>query len=310
MQSKKYEEYFIPTARFVNQVITQEVYAKMRKVVKLDTRVFKYVLINGDKHFTIPDAEAPQFENIADFAIDLFQKHNKAKETDCQYAKFIKDDTGVYYTAGFQLLFPLSSDVLVSSFKSALPVEFMKNMGKWGLVEMYVNQDKTGLVFLIQILRFKHEAQQACSVSLDFAAYNTYLHAVKECVACKEMLPVTKMCKVCRMPFCSKECMKTAWPTHKAVCRQSEAAMPAASVVSVVEAMSKASLADQCPCGGPGSHICTRCRKQWYCSRECQRACWNSHSFVCGKKKACCPRCGIGMDAEGAMGAMCSACSR
>jgi hypothetical protein len=310
MQSKKYKEYYNPNSRFVGQIISQEAYAKMRKVVKLDTRIFKYVLVKGDKRYTIPDVEAPQFENIANFSIDLFDKHNQGQETGWQYAKFIQDDSGVYYTTGFQLLFPLSSDLPVSLFKSALPVEFTKNMGKWGMVDMYVNQEKTGLVFLIQILRFEHEAQEACNVSLDFAVYSTYLHVVKECVACKEMLPVTKMCKVCRMPFCSKECMKTAWPTHKAVCNRDSVPAPAASVDSVVKAVSKVSLAEQCPCGGPGSHICTRCRKQWYCSKECQRACWHSHSFACGKKKAGCPRCGADMDAEGAMGALCSACSR
>jgi len=34
-------------------------------------------------------------------------------------------------------------------------------------------------------------------------------------------------------------------------------------------------------CGGEASHRCSKCKNEWYCSRECQVAHWNVHESMC-----------------------------
>jgi hypothetical protein len=34
-------------------------------------------------------------------------------------------------------------------------------------------------------------------------------------------------------------------------------------------------------CGKPAGQRCSRCKSDWYCSRECQVASWKSHKPIC-----------------------------
>ena len=36
-----------------------------------------------------------------------------------------------------------------------------------------------------------------------------------------------------------------------------------------------------CPCGKPGTNVCSGCNAAWYCSRECQKANWRQHKKEC-----------------------------
>ena len=83
-----------------------------------------------------------------------------------------------------------------------------------------------------------------------------------------------------------------------------------------------------CPCGAPNAtKVCTGCRKQWYCSEACQKECWYIHYFAhqtarklpkdvapkppqAASASCTCPECGAPMDAQGAVGARCAACSQ
>jgi len=35
-------------------------------------------------------------------------------------------------------------------------------------------------------------------------------------------------------------------------------------------------------CGEPASHRCSKCKNEWYCSRECQLSRWKEHKKLCG----------------------------
>jgi len=34
-------------------------------------------------------------------------------------------------------------------------------------------------------------------------------------------------------------------------------------------------------CGAPAEKRCSRCKNEWYCSRECQVGAWEGHKLVC-----------------------------
>ena len=290
----------------LGQLISGRAFDRMCKIVTSILHVVTFVLAKGGKDYTVPVGEAAQYEMIGKFAKDRFIARHVRKESFGNMFIQTSQEKDVYC-----VLFEEGIDLNMTpeDAKRTLPLEFRKQLGKIIVLTMYVNKKRDGIVLYMQVLDNKTQLQQARDRAVFFGVDNTYNYLMKICTGCKLKMPVTKKCKVCASPFCSKECMKLAWPSHKTACKRTEDA------ADVVDAMSKASLVDQsdrCPCGGPGSQICTRCRKQWYCSKECQTACWASHSVVCKKApppQPACPKCGAGMDAEGAMGALCSACS-
>ncbi len=102
----------------------------------------------------------------------------------------------------------------------------------------------------------------------------------------------------------------------------SKATRKAASKAPSADAVS----APVCPCGAPNAtKVCTGCRKQGYCSEACQKECWYIHFFAhqtarkvakapkppqAASASCTCPECGAAMDAQGAVGARCAACSQ
>jgi len=34
-------------------------------------------------------------------------------------------------------------------------------------------------------------------------------------------------------------------------------------------------------CGDPATNRCSRCKNEWYCSRECQVEAWDGHKKIC-----------------------------
>ena len=303
------------TDKVLYQLCSGMAFERMFKLVASALRVMTFVLAKDDKDFTIPVCEAPQYQWIGEHVKERFIARHVRKQSVGNLFAFTDHEKDVYYVLYEDVI---DVDTARETGSKKLPVEFRKKFGKVILLNLFVNKNRDGTVLYMQV-EDKTELHEARDNAMHFGYENTYACPKKMCTGCKLKMPVTKKCKVCCEPFCSKACMKEAWTTHKAVCKPPEEA------ASIADAMSKVSLvessADRCPCGGPGSHICTRCRKQWYCSKECQTACWNSHSFVCKKAEStqqptqqptqpACPKCGAAMDAEGAMGALCSACSR
>lgn len=91
-----------------------------------------------------------------------------------------------------------------------------------------------------------------------------------QCHGCDKEEPDTKAFQKCskcmRVAYCSRECQKTDWPTHKHSCRP---ALP--TVCEGCQAQQRRMT----------FQACSRCRRVVYCSKECQRSHWPTHRQIC-----------------------------
>ena len=98
------------------------------------------------------------------------------------------------------------------------------------------------------------------------------------CDNCRLPSDKTKLCSGCSSArYCSSECQKINWPTHKEACKFIQEKIPVGGIVS------------------PGSHCgycarsqvnllkCGKCKLITYCNKDCQKKDWVYHKDLCGK---------------------------
>ena len=97
--------------------------------------------------------------------------------------------------------------------------------------------------------------------------------------------------------YCSKQCQEDDWSHHEELCRERSARRERKRErrksrnkerrQSRSSQNSNVSLSeDTCVCGKDAEYECSRCKKQGYCSEECQREDWSIHEFYCNDKNA------------------------
>ena len=106
-------------------------------------------------------------------------------------------------------------------------------------------------------------------------------------------------CAACTsVKYCSAECQKAHWKSHKAYCKKQIAAAEAKAA--------EAKATKKCAANGclkKGASACSACRSVSYCSKECQKAHWKEHKQTCRAAAAGGGGGGDGRLAAGAGGA-------
>jgi len=100
----------------------------------------------------------------------------------------------------------------------------------------------------------------------------------KTCDSCK--LYANKTCSCQEAKYCSAKCQKIDWPEHKETCSAQRDEEEGEEEETLPE------LVDRHYCSVCSEHStlqCSRCKKAWYCSRECQRANWPEHKSECSQ---------------------------
>ena len=122
---------------------------------------------------------------------------------------------------------------------------------------MVFSAEGTG-IFLFQLLRPDHTTlattpSRLTNVDLDMPT----------CVICAK--GTTLRCPGCKQNYyCSKECFRSDWPTHKKWCN-------------------KPLLCSHKACGKPATVSCEACNSSHYCSIEHQTSDSEPHAVICGK---------------------------
>ena len=89
------------------------------------------------------------------------------------------------------------------------------------------------------------------------------------CVCSKEG---AKRCSKCKLQYyCSKECQQSDWKNHKAICRKGNSEETSAAM----------SLETCSVCSKEASKKCSKCKLQFYCSKQCQKEDWKNHKAIC-----------------------------
>ncbi|XP_034299521.2 uncharacterized protein [Magallana gigas] len=125
--------------------------------------------------------------------------------------------------------------------------------------------------------------------------YSEFTSTDAVCGFCSMKTNQLKRCSGCKdVSYCSKECHKQDWSRgHKNNCEMiANKERPSFQVVSTEDNSSKDETTpvitdlercSKCKIGGE-LKLCQRCKKQKYCSVECQKADWKSHKVSCLKK--------------------------
>ena len=100
---------------------------------------------------------------------------------------------------------------------------------------------------------------------------------------------VTPCVCACGVSFCSRACLKEAWPEHAPSCAVVFKNGPVAYTTLNEREFGDARGPDERPvsescahCGVRGATSrCSRCRKVVYCGRACQAAAWGRHRKLC-----------------------------
>ena len=89
------------------------------------------------------------------------------------------------------------------------------------------------------------------------------------CICYKE---AAKRCSKCKVQFyCSTECQQSDWKNHKTLCNElNQTSLNLAQDICSV-------------CLKEGAKRCSRCKVQFYCSKECQQKDWKNHKNVCNE---------------------------
>ncbi|XP_062588473.1 uncharacterized protein LOC134250136 isoform X2 [Saccostrea cucullata] len=101
------------------------------------------------------------------------------------------------------------------------------------------------------------------------------------CTVCgkKGTMKVCQRCKI--QKYCSPECQKADWQTHKSHCSQEEKSTSRNEKVSDVPSPICAN------CRSQSARLrCSGCRVVYYCSKDCQMTDWNKHKTSCKAYKS------------------------
>lgn len=323
-----------PERKLLNQFVNNRVFKRLERLFRDSAVIITFFMRRKGIDYEVSEAEAPQF-------MFLFNIVKKKFEQDCRNTDdssnlfFMQVRTKLYeqsFYSFFRDTFFIEAG-LPEAQTSMLPKMFQgKSRRLYLLIYVLSRPDRRGLVMII---RSEYEKIDADSANKEmeglrfFALKHNLLYPMRKCSGCATDVPAMQLCKVCSAPFCDRDCMTKHWTTHKLVCisRSDETR-------KLTDAMAKVSLTSEhvkenaCPCGKPTTLRCNRCEKQWYCSRQCQKACWPWHQVHCNGSQSkaqdrreqhtgesapprfTCQQCGAAMDAQGAVGARCAACSQ
>ena len=107
----------------------------------------------------------------------------------------------------------------------------------------------------------------------------------RTCASCGKKSDALKHCARCMsISYCSKSCQQADWPQHKTVCRSQMPQNQLEASAAVAETRDQDVIKRECnSCGKASDRLkhCSRCRKVYYCDRNCQQADWPRHKSTC-----------------------------
>jgi len=110
------------------------------------------------------------------------------------------------------------------------------------------------------------------------------------CASCGKKSEALKHCARCMSTsYCSKSCQQADWSQHKTVCRSRMPQNQPEASAAVAETRDEDVMKRECNTCGTASDTlkhCTRCRKVYYCDRNCQQADWPRHKSTCAADSA------------------------
>jgi len=111
---------------------------------------------------------------------------------------------------------------------------------------------------------------------------------LKSCANCHTATPSTRVCGSCRtVSYCGKSCQVAHWPLHKGCCASSHPDKKTPMMPQGKENKEGAAEGKICElfCANCGKtenlQKCSRCKKDSYCGKVCQKAHWVDHKQSC-----------------------------
>ena len=128
---------------------------------------------------------------------------------------------------------------------------------------------------------------------------------IGSCAACNKEGAVLR-CAPCRVAgvdvfFCNRTCQSKGWKTHGSVCKRADFTSSTSTVDKLLFTKKEAKILmrdfreeqeDSIVCGncakrasqiGQRLSICSRCKCEYYCNRDCQKAHWSQHKSRCSQ---------------------------
>lgn len=98
------------------------------------------------------------------------------------------------------------------------------------------------------------------------------------CNNCNYTFTKTKKCSGCNSArYCSTECQKIGWNTHKTICKEIEHRLNLGSKKEI-------DMCNYCGDGCLNLLSCGICKQVKYCSKKCQMENWTNHKFMCNNQ--------------------------
>ena len=177
-------------------------------------------------------------------------------------------------------------------------------------IHCFLHKDKSLAVILMPCV----ESSFQSPIVHRYVEENGLMQEFNTCANCGKTGPFVWLCQCSKAAYCQKDCQRSHWGEHKAVCRQDSQQEPQEPLdlthLSDLSSMLSSIKVDVCVvCGASDSLKACKC-KTMYCGSACQNSDWPAHKAIC--KRLCknlCPRCKKVMGSAGAAGALCSKCA-
>ena len=110
-----------------------------------------------------------------------------------------------------------------------------------------------------------------------------------DCSVCHKVGKNQRCSKCQRVWYCSKECQKKDWSSHKKTCKNKELKgdgfLAESKDADSTDKFKAGTMYGNCNfCNHRGAlKSCGACKERHYCSKDCQKSDWSTHKFKCNK---------------------------